>query len=55
MYYRRALLYMLEDMRDIASSHLYKRVCPSVHPSVRWSVCRSVRDILVEIKGNQYF
>ena len=26
-----------------ASSHLYKRVCPSVGPSIRWSVCPSVR------------
>ena len=25
-----------------ATSHLYKRVCPSVRPSVRWSVRRSV-------------
>ena len=23
------------------SSHLYKRVCPSVCPSVRWSVCHA--------------
>ena len=31
-----------------ASSHLYKRVCPSVGPSVRWSV----RDAFVKIAEN---
>ena len=27
----------------IADTQLYKRLCPSVHPSVRWSVRPSVR------------
>merc|ERR1711951_309795 len=42
-----------------ASSHLYKRVCPSVGPSVRPSVRRSVRwlvgDAFVKNKENHYF
>ena len=38
-----------------ASSHLYKRVCPSVGPSVRWSVGLSVRHAFVKNKGNENF
>ena len=35
-----------------ASSHLYKRVCPSVGRSVRRSVRPSVRDAFVKIAEN---
>ena len=35
-----------------ASSHLYKRVCPSVRRSVGQSVRPSVRDAFVKIQDN---
>ena len=38
-----------------ASSHLYKRVCPSVGPSVRRSVGRSVRNQLFSKSKNEGF
>ena len=38
-----------------ASSHLYKRVCPSVRQSVRPSVRRSVRNAFVKSDKNEYF
>ena len=38
-----------------ASSHLYKRVCPSVRRSVRPSVRPSVGHAFVKNKGNQHF
>ena len=35
-----------------ASSHLYKRLCPSICPSIHRSVCRSVHNAFVKISEN---
>merc|ERR1712055_189889 len=39
----------------MGSTHLYKRLCPSVRPSVRWSVRGSVGHAFLKYRGNEDF